>query len=107
MLGLHPRSSKMVKLVHGLHQESPRVVKLQGWLNYECLDSDHKTPGVVKLVRGLHHGSSTVVKLELGLHQRCYIREHEVSHGGEASNGASPPKMQENEVHDGTSLWES
>ena len=48
-----------------------------------------------------------MVKLELGLHQGCYIREHEVSQGGEASDGASPPKMQEGEVHDGTSLWES
>ena len=40
-----------------------------------------------------------MVKLELGLHQGCYIREHEVSR-------ASPPKMQEDEVYDGTSPWE-
>ena len=59
---------------------------------------------MVKLVMGLHHGSPTVVKLEVGLHRGCYIREHEVSRGGEASDGASPPKMQEGEVHDGTSL---
>ena len=26
--------------------------------------------------------------------------------GGEVSDRASPPKMQEGEVHDGTSLWE-
>ena len=44
------------------------------------------------------------MKLELGRHQRCYIREHEVSWGGEASDGASPPKIQEGEVYDGTSL---
>ena len=68
--------------------------------------SDHRSSGVVKLVMGLHHGSPRVVKLEVGLHQGCYIREHEVSQGGEASNGASPPKIQESEVHDGTSPWE-
>ena len=39
---------------------------------------------------GLHHGTPTVVKLEVGLHQGCYIKEHEVSRGGEASDGASP-----------------
>ena len=47
-----------------------------------------------------------MVKLVMRLHQRCYIREHEVSRVGEASVGASPPKMQEGEVHDGTSSWE-
>ena len=26
-------------------------------------------------------------ELEVGLHQGCYIREHEVSRGGEASDG--------------------
>ena len=57
----------------------------------------------MKLVMGLHHGSPRVVKLEVGLHQRCFIREQEVSPSGEASNGASPPKMLEGEVHDGTS----
>ena len=46
------------------------------------------------------------MKLELGFHQGCYIREHDVSQGNEASNGASPPKMQEGEVHDRTSLWD-
>ena len=61
---------------------------------------------MVKLVMGLHHGSLRVVKLEVGLHQECYIREHEVSRGGETSDGASPPKVQEGEVHDGTSPWE-
>ena len=25
--------------------------------------------------------------------------------GGEATDGASPPKVQEGEVHDGTSSW--
>ena len=34
-----------------------------------------------------------MVKLEVGLHQGCYIREHEMSWGGEVSDGASPPKM--------------
>ena len=29
-----------------------------------------------------------------------------MSRGGEGSVEASPPKMQEGEVHDGTSLWE-
>ena len=61
---------------------------------------------MVKLVMGLHHGSPTIVKLEVQLHQGCYIREHEVSRGGEASDGALPPKIQEGEVHDGTSPWE-
>ena len=28
------------------------------------------------------------------------------SKGGEASDGASPPKMQEGKVHDGTLPWE-
>ena len=51
----------------------------------------------------LHYGNPNVVKLEVGLYQGCYIREHEVFRGGEASDGASPPKMQEGEVHDGTS----
>ena len=62
---------------------------------------------MVKLVMGLHHGSPKVVKLEVGLLQLgCYIKEHEVSRDGEASDKASPPKMQEGEVHDGTSPWE-
>ena len=30
-----------------------------------------------------------------------------MSQGGKASDGASPPKMQKGEVHDGSSLWES
>ena len=76
----------MVKLVHGLHQESSRMVQLEV---------------------GLHHGSPMVVKLKVGLHQGCYIREHEISRGGEGSEGASLPKVQEDEVHDGISLWES
>ena len=120
---LHPKTSKIVKLVHGLHQESPRVVKLEGWLHYGCLSGDHRTPEVIKLVMGLHYGSPRVVKLEIGFHQRCpgsdhrnprvvklnfglhqgcYIKEHEVSQGGKASDGASPPKIQEGEVHDRT-----
>ena len=35
------------------------------------------------------------------------MREQQVSRGGEASDRASSPKMQEGEVHDGTSPWES
>ena len=97
--GLHPRSSKVVKRAHGLHQESQRVVELEVGLHHGCLGSDHRSPGVVKLV---HYGSPRVVKLEVGLHQECYIREHEVSRGGEASDGASPSKEQQGKVHDGT-----
>ena len=82
----------MVKLVHGLH--------------HGCLGGDHGCPEVVKLVMGLHRGSPMVVKLEVGLHRGGYVREHEVSQGGEASVGASPPKVREGEVHDGTSPWE-
>ena len=96
-------SSKVVKLVHGFHQESPKVVELKVEFHHGCLDSNHWSLRVVKLVMRLHHGSPRVVKLEVGLHQGCYIKEHEVSQGGEASDGASPPKMQEGEVHDGTS----
>ena len=44
-------------------------------------------------MHGLHHKSPKVVKLEVGLHQGGYIREHEVSRGGGASDGASPPKV--------------
>ena len=58
----------MVELVHGLHQEGPRVVKLEVGLYHGCPSSDHRSPGVVKLVMGLHHGSPRVVKLEVGLH---------------------------------------
>ena len=82
----------MVKLVHGLH--------------HGCLGDDHGCPEVVKLVMGLHRGSPMVVKLEVGLHRGGHLREHEVIRGGEASVGASPPKVQEGEVHDGTSPWE-
>ena len=82
----------MVKLVHGLH--------------HGCLGGDYGCPEVVKLVMELCHGSPMVVKLEVGLHRGGYIREHEVFRGGEASVGASPPKVQEGEVHDGTSPWE-
>ena len=95
-----------MKLMHGLHQESPKVVKLEVGLHHGCPGSNHRGPRVVKLVMGLYHGSPRVVKLEVGFHQGCYIREHEVSQGGEASDRASLPKMQEGEVHDGTSLWE-
>ena len=62
---------------------------------------------MVKLVHGLHQESSRVVELKLELYQGCFIREQEVSKGSEASNGASPQKMQEGEVHNGTSPWES
>ena len=93
----------MVKLMHELYQDGPRMVELEVGLHHGCPSSDHRSPGVVKLVMGLHHGSPTMVKLEVGLHQGCYIREHEVFQGGKASDAASPPKMQEGEVHDGTS----
>ena len=106
MHGLHPRSTKVVKLVHRLHQEGPRVVELEVELQHGCLSSDHRSPGVVKLIMGLYHESPVVVKLEVGFHQGCFIRKQEVSQGGEASVEASPPKMQEGEVHDGTSPWE-
>ena len=56
---------------------------------------------------GFTLGVPKVVKLEVGLPQGCYIREHEVSRSGEASDGASSPKMQKGEVQDGTSPWES
>ena len=92
MHGLHHKSSKVVKLVHGLH--------------HGCLGEDHGYPEVVKLVMGLHRGNPMVVKLEVGLHRGGYIREHEVFQVGEASDGASPPKVREGEVHDGTSPWE-
>ena len=95
-----------MKLVHGLHQESPRVVELEVGLHHGCLGGDHGCPKVVKLVMGLHRGSPMVVKLEVGLHRGGYIREHEGFRGGEASDGASPPKVREGEVHDGTSPWE-
>ena len=62
----------MVKLIHGLHQGSPRVVKLEVGLHHRCPGSDHRSSGVMKL--------------EVGLHQGCYIREHEVSRSGEASD---------------------
>ena len=96
----------MVELVHGLHHRSPKVVKLVHGLHHGCLGGDHGCPEVVKLVMGLHRGSPMVVKLEVGLHRGGYVREHEVSRGGEASVGASPPKVREGEVHDGTSPWE-
>ena len=96
----------MVKLVHGLHQESPKVMELEFGLHHECPGSNHRSSGVVKLMMGLHYGSPRVVKLEVGLHQGCFIREQEVSQGGKASDGASLQKMQEGEVHDGISPWE-
>ena len=83
----------MVKLVHGLYEESPRVVELEVGLHHGCLGSDHRSSGVMKLVMGLHHWSPTMVRLEVGLHQICYIRKHEVSRAGEASDEASPQKM--------------
>ena len=60
----------MVKLVHGLHQEGPRVVELEVGLHHGCPGSDCRSLEVVKLMMGLHHGNPTVVKLEVGLHQR-------------------------------------
>ena len=86
--------------------KAPRVVELEVGLHHGCPGSDHRSPGVVKLVIGLDHESPRVVKLEVGLHQECFIKEQEVSWGSEASDGASPPKMEEGEVHDGTSPWE-
>ena len=80
----------MVKLVHGLHQESSRVENLEVGPHHGCPNSDHRSPEVVKLVMGLHHESPTVVKLEVGFYQGYFIREQEVSRGGEASDGASP-----------------
>ena len=41
-------SSKVVKLVHGLHQESPRMVELEVGLHHGCLGSDHRSSGVVE-----------------------------------------------------------
>ena len=119
-LGGDHRCLRVVKLVMGLHSGSPKLVKLEIGLHHGCPDSDYRSPGVVKLVMGLHHGSPKVmklvmglhhgsprvVKLEVGLHQGCYIKEHEVSRGGEASDGASPSKVQKDKVHDGTSPWE-
>ena len=81
-------------------------MELEVGLHHGCLGSDHRSPGVVKLVMKLHYRNPTVVKLVVRLHQGCYIREHEVSRGGEASVGASLPKMQEGEVYDGASPWE-
>ena len=97
----------MVKLMHGSHQEDPRVVNLEVGLHHGCLGSNHRSPKVVELMMGLHQGSPRMVKLEVGLHKGCYIRDNEVSRGGEASDRALPPKMQEGEVLDGTSPWES
>ena len=97
----------MMELVHGLHQESLKVVELEVGLHHGCSNSDHRSSRVVKLVMEIHHGNPKVVKLEVGLHQGCFIREQVVSWSGKASDGVSPQKMQEGEVHDGTSLWES
>ena len=83
----------MVKLMHGPHQESPRMVELEVGLHHGCLDCDHRSLGVVELLMWLHHGSPRVVKLVMRLHQRYYIREHEVSRGGEATDRASLQKM--------------
>ena len=114
----------MVELVCGLHHvssdgyqgkflsggtsafASPREFKGGGaksWASPWMSRSDYRCHGVVKLVMELHHGSPRVVRLEVGFHQGCFIREQEVSRGSEASDGTSPPKMQEDEVHDGTS----
>ena len=87
--------------MHGLHHKSPKVVKLVHGLHHGCQSGDHGCAREVKLVMGLHRGSPMVVKLEVGLHRGGYIREHEVF------RGASPPKVPEGEVHDGTSLWNS
>ena len=103
----------MVKLEVGLHHgcpnsdhRSPGVVKLEVGFHHGCRDSDHRSSEVVKLVMKLLHGNPRMVKLEVGVHQGCYIREHEVFRGDEANDGASSPKMQEGEVHNGISPWE-
>ena len=83
----------MVKLVHGLHQESLRVMELEVGLYHGCLGSDHRSARVVKLIIRLYLGSPRVVKLVMRLHQGYYIREHEMSRGGKASNRASPQKI--------------
>ena len=54
----------MVELVHGLHPRSPKVVKLVHGLHHGCQSGDHGCAREVKLVMGLHHGR--------------YSREHEV-----------------------------
>ena len=69
------------------------MVELKVGLHHRYPGSDHRSPRVVKLVMRFHQG--------------CFIREQEVSQGSEASDGASPSKIQEGEVHDGTSPWES
>ena len=95
-----------MELVRGLHHRSPKVVKLVHELHHGCQSRDHGCPREVKLVMGLHRGCPMVVNLEVGLHRGGYIREQEVFRGGKASDRASPPKVREGEVHDGTSLWE-
>ena len=42
--GLHPRSPKVVKLVHGLYQETPMVVELEVGLHHGSLGGDHRVP---------------------------------------------------------------
>ena len=76
-------------------------------LHHRCHGSDHRSPEVMKLVMELYHGIPRVVKLKVWLHQGCCIRDLEVSQGSEASDEASPPKMQEGEIHDGISPSES
>ena len=43
-----------MKLVHGLYQESSRVMELEVRFHHECPDSDYKSSKVVKLVMGFH-----------------------------------------------------
>ena len=59
---------EVVKIVHGLYQEDPRVVELKVGLHHKCPGSDHRSPRVVKLVMELHHRNPKVVKVEVGLH---------------------------------------
>ena len=77
--GLYLRSLKVMKQMHGLHQEDPMVMELDVELHHGCPNSDQRSPEVVKLVMELHHGSPREVKLKVGLHQGCFIREQEVS----------------------------
>ena len=73
----------MVELVHGLHQEGPRMVKLEVGLHYGGPGSDHRSPGVVKLVMEFHLQRCKKVKFMMVLHH-WNPKKHE------ASVGASP-----------------
>ena len=86
-------------IIHDLH-DCMMVVELKIGLHSGYFGSNHGNLGVVKLVMEHHQGSPKVVKLVMKLHQECFIREQEVSQGSEASDGASPCKLQGRRVHD-------